>query len=85
LLKHPKVLIFDEATSSLDQNTAEHFALTINQFKGRVGMIFITHAMPKNLQVDEIVRIEQGNLSAVAQDQKKEEMVKHKAEGGVHA
>jgi subfamily B ATP-binding cassette protein HlyB/CyaB len=66
LLKQPKVLIFDEATSSLDQNTAEHFALTINQFKGRVGMIFITHAMPKNLQVDEIVRIGQGSLSAVA-------------------
>ena len=34
LLKQPKVLIFDEATSSLDSNTAEHFALTINQLKG---------------------------------------------------
>ncbi len=65
LLKQPKVLIFDEATSSLDQNTAEHFALTINQFKGRVGMLFITHGMPKTLQVDEIVRIGQGSLSAV--------------------
>ncbi len=66
LLKQPKVLIFDEATSSLDSNTAEHFALTINQLKGRVGMVFITHAMPKNLQVDEIVRIGQGSLSAVS-------------------
>ncbi len=65
LLKQPKVLVFDEATSSLDQTTAEHFALTINQLKGKVGMVFITHAMPKNLQVDEIVRIGQGSLSAV--------------------
>ena len=65
LIKRPKVLIFDEATSSLDQNTAEHFATTINQLKGKVSMIFITHAMPKNLQVDEIVRIGQGSLSAV--------------------
>jgi hypothetical protein len=30
-------------------------------------MIFITHAMPKNLLVDEIVRIGQGSLSAVQQ------------------
>ncbi len=28
-------------------------------------MIFITHAMPRNLLVDEIVRIGQGSLSAV--------------------
>jgi hypothetical protein len=29
-------------------------------------MLFITHALPKNLQVDEVVRIGQGSLSAVA-------------------
>jgi subfamily B ATP-binding cassette protein HlyB/CyaB len=57
LLKNPKILIFDEATSSLDLATAEHFCATINQLKGRVTMLFITHALPKNLQVDEIVQI----------------------------
>ncbi len=65
LLKQPKILIFDEATSSLDQTTAEHFAATINQLKGKISMLFITHALPKNLQVDEIVRIGQGALSVV--------------------
>jgi subfamily B ATP-binding cassette protein HlyB/CyaB len=59
LLKQPKILIFDEATSSLDAATAEHFANTINQLKGKVTMVFITHAMPKNLLVDEVVRIGQ--------------------------
>lgn len=57
LLKQPRVLIFDEATSSLDSQTAEHFSTTINQLKGKVTMLFITHALPKNLQVDAIVRI----------------------------
>lgn len=55
LLKQPKILIFDEATSSLDQQTAEHFARTINKLKGQVGMLFITHQLPKGLLVDEAV------------------------------
>jgi subfamily B ATP-binding cassette protein HlyB/CyaB len=59
LLKQPKILIFDEATSSLDQQTAEHFASTINQLKGRVTMLFITHALPQNLMVDDEVKIGQ--------------------------
>jgi ATP-binding cassette, subfamily B, bacterial HlyB/CyaB len=57
LLKQPKILIFDEATSNLDVATAEHFCTTINQLKGRVTMLFITHALPKTLHVDEIVQI----------------------------
>ena len=57
LLKHPKILIFDEATSSLDAATAEHFAATINQFRGKVTMLFITHALPSALQVDAVVNI----------------------------
>jgi subfamily B ATP-binding cassette protein HlyB/CyaB len=57
LIKNPKILIFDEATSSLDVATAEHFCGTINQLKGKVTMLIITHALPKNLQVDEIVQI----------------------------
>jgi subfamily B ATP-binding cassette protein HlyB/CyaB len=57
LLKRPKILIFDEATSSLDQATAELFARTINQLKGKVTMLFITHALPKGLKVDEVVML----------------------------
>lgn len=57
LLKRPKILIFDEATSALDAQTAEHFAKTINALKGKVTMIFITHAMPKGLMVDHVIHI----------------------------
>ena len=62
LLKKPRVLIFDEAVSNLDQQTAEHFAQTINKLKGRVTMLFITHQVPKGLQVDEVF-----NMGAVGQ------------------
>jgi ATP-binding cassette, subfamily B, bacterial HlyB/CyaB len=57
LLKGPKVLIFDEATSALDSDTAESFAKTVNQLKGKVTMLFITHAMPKALKIDEVVQL----------------------------
>lgn len=59
LLKRPKVLIFDEAISNLDQATAEHFAQTINRLKGKVTMVFITHQIPRGLQVDEVVNLGQ--------------------------
>ncbi|MEP7057556.1 MAG: peptidase domain-containing ABC transporter, partial [Caldimonas sp.] len=54
LLKRPKILIFDEAVSSLDQPTAEQFALTVNRLKGKVTMLFITHHVPRGLAVDEL-------------------------------
>lgn len=54
LIKRPKVLIFDEAVSNLDQHTAEHFAKTVNRLKGKVTMLFITHQIPRGLQVDEV-------------------------------
>jgi ATP-binding cassette, subfamily B, bacterial HlyB/CyaB len=60
LIKRPKILIFDEATSALDANTSEAFAKTINQLKGKVTMLFITHAMPKALQVDDVLHIGKG-------------------------
>ncbi len=62
LLKHPRVLIFDEAVSNLDMQTAEHFAGTINKLKGKVTMLFITHQLPKALQVDEVLKF--GNQEA---------------------
>jgi subfamily B ATP-binding cassette protein HlyB/CyaB len=59
LLKRPQILIFDEATSSLDAPTAEQFAKTINRLKGKVTMIFIAHQLPKGLQVDNVITIGQ--------------------------
>jgi ATP-binding cassette, subfamily B, bacterial HlyB/CyaB len=57
LLKRPKILVFDEATSALDKDTAESFAATVNQLKGKVTMLFITHGLPRNLKVDAVLNI----------------------------
>jgi subfamily B ATP-binding cassette protein HlyB/CyaB len=52
LLKRPKVLIFDEATSHLDAATAESLARTINHLKGKATILFIAHQVPTGLQID---------------------------------
>jgi len=57
LLKRPKILLFDEAASNLDRPTAGNFARTINQLKGRVTMLYITHQLPAGLEVDEVVTL----------------------------
>jgi ATP-binding cassette, subfamily B, bacterial HlyB/CyaB len=70
LLKGPKVLIFDEATSSVDPATAEQLGRTITALKGRVTILFIAHLLPRSLQFDHIVRI--GEKLAVVATEKSE-------------
>ncbi|HSA90587.1 MAG TPA: peptidase domain-containing ABC transporter [Burkholderiales bacterium] len=57
LLKRPKVLIFDEATSNVDPETAENLARTINPLKGRATILFVAHQVPRGLQVDRALRL----------------------------
>ena len=59
LLKRPRVLVFDEATSNLDNETAEHFAQTVNTLRGKVTLIFIAHQLPKSLRVDHLVKLDE--------------------------
>ena len=59
------MLIFDEAISNLDPQTAELFAQTINRLKGKVTMIFITHQIPKGLEVDEVVDMGQATTQKI--------------------
>src|SRR6185436_14339735 len=57
VLKRPRVLIFDEAASNLDAQTAERFAQTVNQLKSKVTILFIAHQLPRGLQVDEVLTL----------------------------
>jgi len=56
LLRKPRILIFDEATSGLDAPTAESLARTINHLKGAATIVFIAHQVPRGLAVDEAFR-----------------------------
>ena len=50
LLKRPKILIFDEATSNLDEDTANAFGETINALKGKVTIVLIAHRLPTHFE-----------------------------------
>ncbi len=58
LLRRPRILIFDEATASLDRDTAEALARTVNSLRGRVTMLFIAHQVPENLAVDAVATLQ---------------------------
>lgn len=58
LLKRPKVLIFDEATSGLDAPTARQFVATLSKLRGRVTVLFITHQVPDGLQPDRTISLD---------------------------
>lgn len=58
LLKQPRVLIFDEATSNLDADTAARFARTVQSLRGKVAILFITHAPPAGLRFDRVIRLD---------------------------
>ena len=63
LLRRPRVLIFDEATASLDRDTAEAVAATINRLRGKVTVLFIAHHLPQSLQVDTTARLQQKTMA----------------------
>ncbi len=52
LLKRPAILIFDEATSALDAATVVACAQTVNKLRGKVTLVFITHQVPRGLELD---------------------------------
>jgi subfamily B ATP-binding cassette protein HlyB/CyaB len=59
LLRRPRILVFDEATSGLDAPAAEAIARTINRLKGSATVLFIAHQVPKGLAVDEVARFDE--------------------------
>jgi ATP-binding cassette, subfamily B, bacterial HlyB/CyaB len=64
LLKRPKVLIFDEAVASLDDESASHVAAAVNDLAGKVTVLFITHKVPGNLRVGKHLRLGTGTPAA---------------------
>jgi len=59
LLRRPRILIFDEAASSLDHDIAEAFARTVSRLRGSATVLFIAHHVPESLAADKVARLEE--------------------------
>ena len=60
LVKRPPILIFDEATSNLDDETANAFGETVNQLRGRATILMIAHKLPASIEAVETFNLDRG-------------------------
>ena len=65
LLRKPSVLIFDEATSSLDKPSEDVINDAINEISKDITVIVITHKPATALRAKKVVVMENGKISAV--------------------
>ena len=62
LYRSPKIILLDEATSSLDIETEGDFIDSINNVKDKYTIIIITHRMASLKICDKIFKIENGSI-----------------------
>jgi len=62
ILKRPPILIFDEATSSLDSATEQAIQKTLNAVAGHHTTLMIAHRLSTIVDADQILVMEKGQI-----------------------
>jgi len=62
LVTNPKILILDEATSSLDSQVEADLSQAILSLKGKVSLVIIAHRLSTVRLADEIIYLDKGEL-----------------------
>jgi ABC-type multidrug transport system fused ATPase/permease subunit len=64
LYTNPKLLVLDEATSSLDGQTEADISSSILELRGKVTIVIIAHRLSTVLNADRIYYLEDGKIAA---------------------
>ena len=62
LYHKPKVLVLDEATSSLDLETEAEIVSEINKFKGKKTMLIVSHRLSTVSMCDQLFKLDKGKI-----------------------
>lgn len=62
LYNAPEILVLDEATSSLDNDTEKAIMHSINHLKGKVTLVIIAHRLETIKKCDYVYKIKDGNI-----------------------
>ena len=62
LYKNSQLLVLDEATSSLDENTQENIMKTIKNLRSDLTVIIIAHRLSTLKDCDRVLEIKEGNI-----------------------
>ena len=69
LATRPSILILDEPTASLDQESESVLAETIQQLKSEVAVLIVTHKASTLASCDRVLRLEDGRLTELSVEQ----------------
>ena len=69
LYNDPSIIVFDEATSSLDTNTESEVMKSIDMLKGEKSLILVTHRLITLKNCDVIYELHNGKLEKKTYDQ----------------
>ena len=76
LLRKPKIMVFDEATSSLDAESEKYIHKSIFNLIGNITLIIIAHRFATIEHADKIILLENGNVAEIGTHK---ELMKKKA------
>lgn len=77
LFKNPKLLILDEATSSLDTQSERYIQQSIEELKGKIAVVIIAHRLSTIKNMDRIYVLDKGRI--IEDGSYKELLIKEKS------
>lgn len=81
LYRKSSILVFDEATSSLDGQTESEIVSAINNLKGFRTIIVIAHRLSTIEFCDRIIELDNGAISKIFEDTEKDTLLKKQNKG----